>query len=236
LRDCTDAAVLRQFLLAELERRARALYGQAHSLPLIIQLESARQRLARVAEVQANERAAGWVIAEVEKKFSIEIGGLLVKGKIDRIDRHEKTGAVRVLDYKTSDAPASPRDTHFRAPREEVALPKWAALDLDGRPRVWADLQLPLYLQALAAEFPGSVACGYFNLPKAAGGTDLALWGDYTPELHAAALRCAEGACAAIRAGEFWPPNEQVRADHDEFATLFQHGAAASVAWTEAKP
>jgi ATP-dependent helicase/nuclease subunit B len=54
--------------------------------------------------------------------------------------------------------------------------------------------------------------------------------------LHAAALRCAEGVCAAIRAGEFWPPNEQVRADRDEFATLFHHGVAASVTWGEARP
>jgi len=97
-------------------------------------------------------------------------------------------------------------------------------------------LQLPLYLHALTAEFPGAVACGYFNLPKAASGTGLALWEEYTPELHAAALRCAEGVCTAIGAGEFWPPNEQVRADYDEFAGLFHHGVAASMAWAEAKP
>jgi ATP-dependent helicase/nuclease subunit B len=236
LRDCTDAAVLRQFLLAELERQARARYGEALSLPLIIQLESARQRLARAAEVQARERAAGWVVEHVEKKISIKISGLLVKGKIDRIDRHAETGAVRVLDYKTSDSPAAPRDTHFRAPRKDETPPAWAVFDPAGRPRVWADLQLPLYLHALAAEFPGVVAAGYFNLPKAAGGTDLALWDDYTPELHAAALSCAEGVCAAIRAGEFWPPNEQVRADYDEFAALFHHGVAESVTWREAGP
>lgn len=236
LRDCTDAAVLRQFLLAELDRHTRACYGEALSLPLIIQLESARQRLARAAEVQAAERAAGWVIEQVEKKISVEIGGLLVKGKIDRIDRHAETGAVRVLDYKTSDSPASPRDTHLHAPRQGETPPAWAVFDLDGRSRGWIDLQLPLYRHALAAEFPGAVACGYFNLPKAVGGTGLALWDEYTPELHAAAVRCAEGVCAAIRAGEFWPPNEQVRADYDEFATLFHQGVAASVAWEEAKP
>jgi ATP-dependent helicase/nuclease subunit B len=236
LRDCTDAVVLREFLLAELERHARAFYGEVLSLPLIIQLESARQRLARAAEVQARERAAGWVTEQVEKKITVAIGGLPVKGKIDRLDRHAETGAVRVLDYKTSDSPASPRDTHFRTPRKDERPPAWAVFDLNGRPRAWADLQLPLYLHALAAEFPGAVACGYFNLPKAASGTGLALWGDYTPELHAAALRCAEGVCAAIRTGEFWPPNEQVRADYDEFAALFHHGAAASVAWEEAKP
>jgi len=135
LRDCTDAAVLRQFLLAELERHARACYGEALSLPLIIQLESARQRLARAAEVQARERAAGWVIEQVEKKIAVETGGLLVKGKIDRIDRHEQTGAVRVLDYKTSDSPAAPGDTHVRAPRKDETPPAWAVLDPGGNRR-----------------------------------------------------------------------------------------------------
>jgi len=234
LRDCTDAVVLRRFLLAELERHTRARYGEALALPLVIQLESARQRLGRAAEVQAAERAAGWVIVQVEKKFTLEIGGLKVKGKIDRIDRHAETGAVRVLDYKTSDQPAAPRDQHFRAPREGENPPPWAVLDFNGRPRVWAGLQLPLYLQALATEFPGALACGYFNLPKAAGGTGLAWWDDYTPELQVAALCCAVGVCAAIRAGEFWPPNEHLPAKYDEFAALFHHGAAASVAWGEA--
>ncbi len=238
LRDCTDAAVLPSVFAGCIGApRPGALRRSPFSLPLIIQLESARQRLARAAEVQANERAAGWVIEHVEKKIAVKIGGLLVKGKIDRIDRHAESGAVRVLDYKTSDAPASPRDTHFRRAAQAKRRRRRGRCSIPAaRSRVWADLQLPLYLHALAAEFPGAVACGYFNLPKAAGGTGLELWDDYTPELHAAALRCAEGVCAAICAGEFWPPNEQVHADYDEFAALFHHGAAASVAWEEAKP
>jgi ATP-dependent helicase/nuclease subunit B len=39
---------------------------------------------------------------------------------------------------------------------------------------------------------------------------------------------------AAIQAGRFWPPSETMREEDDEFATLFHHGAAASVAWEEA--
>jgi ATP-dependent helicase/nuclease subunit B len=92
-------------------------------------------------------------------------------------------------------------------------------------------LQLPLYLRARAAEFPGRVTCGYFNLPKASGGIGLSLWDDYSIALHESAMRCAEGACAAIRRGEFWPPNETIRAERDEFATLFHHGVAESVEW-----
>lgn len=231
LRDCCDPAVLRDFLLAELERQARRRFGAELSLPLVVQLESARQRLSRAAEVQAAERAAGWRIEWVERKTPIRIAGLDVIAKIDRIDRHVETGAVRVLDYKTSDAAVTPAAAHFR-PRRAKDLPRpWATFEWEGKPQVWIDLQLALYRQALAEEFPGPLSCGYFNLPKAAAGTGLSWWEPYPAELHAAAIRCAEGVCGAIGAGEFWPPAEELRRQDDPFAALFHHGAAASIRW-----
>lgn len=236
LRDCTDEGVLREFLLGELDRRARQQFGSEWTLPLIIQLESARQRLAQAAAVQAAERAAGWVIEEVERKILLEFNGLAVSGKIDRIDRHLETGAVRVLDYKTSDTAVAPEQTHFRPLPADEPSREWARVSVDGKPRLWADLQLPLYLEAMAISHPGVVVTGgYFNLPKAASGTGLALWSDYSPELAAAARACAAGVCAAIRTGEFWPPSERVPADYDDFAALFHHGVTDSVIW-EVRP
>jgi ATP-dependent helicase/nuclease subunit B len=234
LRDCTDEATLRAFLLAELEAAADARFGGAPTLPLVVQLESARQRLARAAAVQARERAEGWVIAEVEWAFALDVGGLEVRGRIDRIDRHEATGAWRVLDYKTSDTAVPPQKSHVRPVRAgDEALPAWRRVTLAGREAIWADLQLPLYLRAMAATRP-TLNCGYFNLPKAAGETAVAGWPDFTPELLAAAAACTEGVAAAIRAGEFWPPAE-LPAERDAFAALFHHGAADSVA-REAAP
>lgn len=232
LRETTDASLLREFLLAELDQQSRAKFGGALTLPLLVQLESARQRLSKLAEVQARERADGWLIVEVERPFSVQIAGLTVNGKIDRIDRHEATGAVRVLDYKTSDTAVNPRSAHLRPVRAEDALPEWATVVVDGKPRAWADLQLPLYRHALAPEFGNAIACGYINLPKAAGQTALALWEDGSLDLQAAALRCAEGVCDAIVRGEFWPPNEGIRPEDDDFVGLFHHGVAASVEWS----
>lgn len=230
LRACADATILREVLLAEFDRAARARYGDALVLPLLIQLESARQRLARVAEIEAGERAAGWRTEQVEREFTLEIAGVVVAGKIDRIDRHQLTGAVRVLDYKTSDTLALPAAAHLRAPRAGENPPSWARFDGGERPRVWSDLQLPLYLRAVTPEYGPDVSIGYFNLPKAIGATSIELWQNFTPELNCAAQHCAEGACAAIAAGEFWPPNETVRAEYDEFAELFHHGVAESIA------
>ena len=233
LRECADPVRLREFLSAELDRRIRARFGENLTVPLIIQREAARQRLGQAAAVQARECEAGWRIIDVERKIGLEIEGLRVSGKIDRIDRHLDSGAIRVLDYKTSDTAKAPKEVHLRAPRaDETPLPE-AVYAGEAKPRIWADLQLPFYRQSLAGEFPGPIACGYFNLPKAAGETRLALWDDASVDLGLSAAACAAAVCRAIRAGEFWPPNEEVRPEYDDFATLFHHGARASVAWPE---
>lgn len=230
LRDCTDAAVLREFLLARVDRRARERYGAELTLPLIVQLESARQRLARAAEVQAQQRAAGWVIEHVERKFELVLGAVTVSGKIDRIERHAETGAVRVIDYKTSDKGVAPIAAHVRSVRREETAPEWARFTIGGKELVWTDLQLPLYLEALAGEFGVATGAGYFNLPKAVGETGLMLWEDYDAAWRAAARRCAEGVAAGVTAGIFWPPAEVPPRDEDDvFAGLFHHGTADSV-------
>ena len=231
MRDCTDAHALRDFLAGALDRKARARFKSRPDLPLVMQLESARQRLGKAAEIEARERERGWRILEAERKFEISIGGVTVAGKIDRIDRNLETGQVRVLDYKTSDSAHSPEDAHLkRAGRGTLAAREFARFVEGKRARVWKDLQLPLYLEALADEFPAA-ACGYFNLPKAVGETGVQLWDSYSSELRASALRCAEGVCGAIRAGDFWPPSETVESEGDPFAALFHHGAAASIEW-----
>ncbi len=232
LRAGGDERQLRDFLLGELERQARARFGSNPTLPLVVQLESARQRLARAAAVQAREQAEGWIIERSEWPFAFDLGGLEVRGRIDRIDRHEATGVRRVLDYKTSDLAVPPVKSHLRPRRPgDADLPAWRGVTLGGREYVWADLQLPLYLRALGAEAgnPGSLVSGYFNLPKAVGETAVAPWPELTAELLAAAAACADGVAAAIRAGEFWPPAE-IPAEQDAFGALFHHGAGASVA------
>lgn len=234
LRDSSDAGVLRTFLLGQLDQAARELFGETPPVPLLVQLESARQRLARAAEVQALERAAGWAIERTEWRFAFDFGGISVRGTIDRIDRHAATGAVRVLDYKTSDTAVPPRSAHVRTPgRRNEGAPDFARFEIEGKELVWTDLQLPLYLHAVRAEFGDAVACGYFNLPKAAGETAVATWTGYDATWQAAAMRCAEGVADAIAAGRFWPPAE-VDPDRDPFAALFHHGAAASIAWPSA--
>ena len=229
LRDSTDEATLRDGLLEVLDREARQRFGATPSLPLVIQLESARQRLRRVAAIEAAERQAGWRTERVEWEFEVPLGPLRVRGKIDRIDRHED-GRVRVIDYKTSDKPVTPLDAHIDSLREDDATrPDWLQVEVAGKMRRWVDLQLPLYRRALAADYGTALSCAYFNLPKAIGETGLLEWPDDQPELQDAAERCAEGVAAAIGAGEFWPPVEKLGWGDEDWETLFHQGVAASV-------
>jgi ATP-dependent helicase/nuclease subunit B len=168
----------------------------------------------------------------VERKFELPVGRTVIAGKIDRIERNEGTGAWRVLDYKTSDTAVDPAEAHLRSLRRGEEVPAWMMWTRGVRPRVWVDLQLPLYRRVLAAEAGDApVQCAYFNLPKAAGETGLRVWEDFTPDLEESAWTCAQGVLAAIEAGEFWPPRELTgrEAEMDEFASLFQGGAAASI-------
>jgi ATP-dependent helicase/nuclease subunit B len=167
---------------------------------------------------------------------TMTIEGLEVVAKVDRIDRHRDSGAVRVLDYKTSDAAVNPAEAHLRLPRQMRELPEWAHVTYDGKERVWCDLQLPLYRHALAAEYPTLADCGYFNLPKASTEARLEWWQPYPRELHSSAMACAAAVCRAIQAGQFWPPHEEEDPERDPYAALFHRGVAASVDGSQLLP
>ena len=56
----------------------------------------------------------GWKVVGVEqriKDFKYH-RGFLITGKIDRIDRNDNTGKIRIIDYKTSDSEIDPDDAH----------------------------------------------------------------------------------------------------------------------------
>jgi len=236
LRGCTDVERLQRFLREALDAEAARSFGRRLSVPLVVQVESARQRLDALAVEQARFHAEGWRIKRVEWEFELPIGELVFRGKIDRIDEHEPSGAVRVIDYKTGDKADTPEKVHLVSRPKGEEFPEWRVFQSDGekKPRAWADLQLPIYERVCAGEFPGrDLRCGYFNLPRAVGDTGLSLWEDYTPELAASAWGCAEGVAAAIARREFWPPRELKGhgAERDEFATLFQRGAAESISF-----
>ena len=236
-RDCTDGEELARAFDAALTAVVAARFGAELSLPLLVQVESARQRLAAVARVQAAERTAGWVVDRTEWKLpagKLVVGGIELSGTIDRIERHEATGAWRVLDYKTSESAKTPAKAHLRPDRagngKGGAGAAWlavASVEVGGKACRWTDLQLPLYRWAVGEQLGAKdAAIGYVNLPKAVTETAVALWEDFDDALQESALRCAEAVGAGVKAGRFWPPVEEP--ENDEFTALVHDSVAES--------
>ncbi len=226
VRDSRDADEIRRFFSETLDTLFRRRYGPNPSAPLEIQMEAAAARLERLAEIQAGERRLGWRIESGEWRFpggdSLTLGGIPLRGVVDRIERNEDSGAYRIVDYKTSDRNRIPEEDHIvPLKRDESSedFPDYAVFEREGKAYRWIGLQLPLYRWALRDRCGEDVACAYFNLPRAVTETGVYPWEDQSRELQMAALRCAAGVVESIRAGRFWPPSEKV--SYDAFEGLF---------------
>lgn len=205
--DTADAGVIERCLLAALDHRYQARYGARPALPLVIQRDILRQRLAYAARCQAEWRRQGWRIRAdlIECAVTIAAGPGVVTARIDRLDYNERTGEWCVMDYKTRAQAETPDRAHLV--KCKTPDPAFAA-GPDGA-SVWTDLQLPLY--ALAARDVGApadrpVRAAYFVLPNAVTDTAILTWDGFDDGLAAAARDCAAAVFRRVRAGVFWPP------------------------------
>ncbi|MEW6427956.1 MAG: PD-(D/E)XK nuclease family protein [Thermodesulfobacteriota bacterium] len=222
---CADPGLIAAFLEDRLRAHAGGRFGKRQPAVVAWQLDTLRRRLTAAARLQAQLAADGWEILAIEERGELRLDGLTVVGRIDRIDRHRRSGSLRIIDYKTGDRAKEPQAAHLGRPAG--LTPAYALTEADGKEKAWLDLQLPLYLHMLAAT--GATAAGtelaYWVLPKAIGESGLRIWEGFTDSLLASALACAGGVVRDIAAGVFWPPSPSPR--HDDFAELFS-GPAAS--------
>ena len=132
-------------------------------------------------------------------RLGVDIGGLRIKGRIDRLDFTAGLDTVFVVDYKSGKTPSA------------------AALGTE------EGLQLPLYIQALAAERPevrvaggaylslaegkrvGVVAAGFEGALGTGSEGCRALDEDALAELYERTLTVAQAAAAGMRAGVIAP-------------------------------
>lgn len=210
---------LAAFLGSHAEEWVNKKLGTTPSLPAIIALNAAKQRLRGVAHRQVELTRNGWEIIQSEQKFSAELNGMKINGIIDRIDRHQDSGIIRIIDYKTSDKSNTPEKQHLENCRPDTR--DFTKISVNSKVKRWADLQLPLYVflfQQKEARHK-SVVPAYFNLPKAVSDTSLDIWEEFTDALLESAVACAENVIAGIREQRFWPPAERV--SYDDFENLF---------------
>ena len=103
-KDSTDAREIARFL-EEAVREDLARFGNPLPAVVALQGEAAIARLEAFSLRQAERRKAGWRIVASERNFTCTIKGCptVLSGRIDRMDEHEATGELAIIDYKTWD-------------------------------------------------------------------------------------------------------------------------------------
>ncbi|MGI8979517.1 MAG: PD-(D/E)XK nuclease family protein [Pirellulaceae bacterium] len=200
-----------------LEKLAAARYGKdAGRAALRFQVEQARIRLRAFAEWQARQTDEGWQIVhsedsetQLECNFPTDDGPMKIRGRIDRIDRHQHSGIFRVLDYKTADTAKEPQQTHLQSDQ-------------------WIDLQLPLYRYLVktvewqkGASIDGQVQLGYINLPRDQASMGCAI-ADWSREQLEDADKTARDVIHGITHGIFLPKTEPPPAFSEVYAAICQ--------------
>ena len=188
-----DADEIAKRLSQYLDEHCDATYGDDLEPGLILQRETARDRLIRFADLQSQLVLQGWRIKEVEGMLpTLEINGVKVGGRYDRLDYHEESKSFRVYDYKTFDSVEGPEGRHFgkvtkRNEKQNIDF-QFHVEGNDtkgGKPKieVWRDLQLPVYHHNLstAEDSPTrgyELEVGYIILP-ANGNASPEIWANY---------------------------------------------------------
>ena len=167
-----------------------------------------------------------------------------MSGTVDRIDRHRDTGAIRVIDYKTGKLPnrktgqveAAHRVTATPAVVARAAhlpsdSPAWhQAPDAKGKTRdlLWENLQLPLYVAALAPDFPDTLPqpC-YLTIGETRKRTALEAWQGFSRDDADSALACTHWIIDRIDRAIFLPPAEAPR--YDDYEPLAARGRLADL-------
>lgn len=208
-----DSDAIAKWLTEQLLVDARAKFGVSPPPALQVQIEQAIRRLEAFAIHQARKAEEGWEIKYIEHKVDrkdgivLQVGEkqMIVHGRIDRIDYHEKDDRYAVWDYKTGDSSGHPYDVHLKKDQ-------------------WTDWQLPLYgllVQKLNITDLRKVSFGYILLPKNYQETRF-ITADFTLEQHAAAIESAKEIAAKVLAGEFWPPKYRGIPEDDDYNAITQ--------------
>lgn len=205
----SDADEIAHDLAVRLDEQMRRQYRGDESVVLRVQREHALRRLENFARWQADQVAQGWLIEPelVERKATLALeGDVTLVGKLDRVDRHVDTGAWRVIDYKTGDSPATPKD-HTRGRKTN---------------KTWVKFQLPVYramLQALG--YTGDISTGYIAFSKKMD-SNLLQSATWDAADYGAAMLAAGEVAMQIKSGVFWPPTSDLL--NDDFSVLTLEG------------
>jgi len=214
LRASDDAGALARFLTGQAEDWARHRYGSPAPVSVRFMLDSIRRQLEVAAQRQADLVREGWELVAAEQRIESRIGPVTVVATLDRVDWHAGLKQFRVIDYKTSSKPSSPRDAHLVRRREVPETEHYRQVTVDGVVHCWSDLQLPLYARLWIDQDTSSgapVVPAYFLLPSALHETGLVEWEGFNANLLESAVGCARTIIDRVAERRFWPPGSASR-------------------------
>lgn len=207
-------------------------YGNRLSFALRLQQEALLERIIYFAERQSEDiiQNGRTHIISTEEAFEISLEGVVLNGRIDRIDQRGRQ--QELIDYKTSNRPTDPEKAHLASAGKKTLpthLPEEAFLERGGKRYYWTDLQLPLYGFARDLHGEDALSLAYFNLGQTVDKSSIIRWETYTRELHDSAICCAAAILRRIKAGIFWPPNQSYDEAYDDFRQIFPDGIENTV-------
>lgn len=144
-----------------------------------------------------------------ELPFVVDDSSIVLKGRIDRVEEHEKSGALALLDYKTSEAARSPDNAH----RVKLGRAKDSGFE-------WIDLQLPAYYFSAIAQ-SHDIQLGYFSLGNTPADILIQI-ADWNKDDISATRELIQTTLLRIYRQEFWPPRSLPHV-HSPIARVLQH-------------
>lgn len=205
--NATSESTVKELLCDGLQSFSSQRFGENPLPAVTIQIDHLRRRLEHVAKWQASHRQDGWITVEEERPLTGELvtlflrdSTMVVTGRIDRIDRHERTGRYLIIDYKTGEKPKTKPDI----------CQKKGSKDDENALTVWNDFQAPLYVHAGVEMYPqaSGVEFGFVNISASLEGAvydHVAI----TQKERADALAQATEVAQLVHDGVFWPPKSR---------------------------
>ncbi|KIE58167.1 helicase I [Methylacidiphilum kamchatkense Kam1] len=210
-RGWNDPEQIYAFLESRLEAEFTERFGKKRTIGFQLQQKALAERLKAFSLFQADWRNQGAEIIDVEKEFELQIEGLNIRGRIDRIDYVGENNVV-IIDYKTfgMGIKKDPFSSHLyisRGGKEELP-PSEAYFFSGGKRWRWVNFQLPAYYHGVQSMGLGkSILAAFYFLSKVEDNSRLWFWPEDKSNFLEESMDAIRRIIRAIKENKFWPPN-----------------------------
>ncbi len=231
-RPLTDETSISKALKAIIDEEVKR-FGVHPTVNVLLQLQSVRERLMRIAAIQSNWAQEGWRVEGTEIPYFVKpFGGLDVgiKGFVDRVDYRvlpDGSKEFRIIDYKTWDDAGNVSKHLYTKSEKQIEFANCLKLptesfskNKDGEPVRILTVQLPLYGACLKAQDPkrfNGPITEYDYLVLAEDQATVVPVKQYVD----LSLRTARVAIERIRANIFWPARADENGELYDFGRIF---------------